>query len=167
MLVIKWNDMEYKNSFTVNFLDFNSNVTIEQGEIGKIYINGTLILNVPTLKPLFGEVHGIKIDEDNNDYLDNNITDEIPYIRYTYSKSGSASSIPGTSWEETDEFKLNARESLENCKILDNEIKYCFGKYLLPLRIKESGLELLSPIILANVIKEEEGFFVLTSKKAS
>ena len=117
MLVIKWNDMEYKNSFTVNFLDFKSNVKIEQGEIGKIYINGTLILNVPTVKPVFGEIHGVKIDEENSDYLDKDIGDEIPYIRYTYSKRGAASSIPGTAWEETDEFKLHARESIESCKI--------------------------------------------------
>jgi two-component system, NtrC family, sensor kinase len=131
-LIVKWNDLEYSDSFTVIFKDFKSHVKIEQGEIGKIYINGTLILNVPTIFPIYGEIHGVKIDESNdNYYLDKNLGNDIPYIRYTYSRSGKPSSIPGTPWEETDEFKSHAREALKDCEIYfpDKPNPIIYGNY--------------------------------------
>ncbi len=115
-LIAKWNDMEFDSDFNITFLDFISSVKIEQGNISKIYINGHLILNVMSDQSLTGEINGNLIDENNVNLLyEKYIEERIPYIRYTYSKKGEASSIPGTPWEETLEFKKLALNVVKTC----------------------------------------------------
>ncbi len=115
-LIAKWNDLEFDSDFDIIFLDFISKVKIEQGNLGKIYINGYLILTVLSETPLTGEINGNIIDENNFNLLyEKNFEEKIPYIRYTYSKKGEASSIPGTPWEETVKFKNLATNVVETC----------------------------------------------------
>lgn len=115
-LIAKWNDLEFDSDFDIIFLDFISKVKIEQGNLGKIYINGYLILTVLSETPLTGEINGNIIDENNFNLLyEKNFEEKIPYIRYTYSKKGEASSIPGTPWEETVKFKNIATNVVETC----------------------------------------------------
>jgi signal transduction histidine kinase len=115
-LIAKWNDLEFDSDFDIIFLDFISKVKIEQGNLGKIYINGYLILTVMSETPLTGEINGNIIDENNFNLLyEKNFEEKIPYIRYTYSKKGEASSIPGTPWEETVKFKNLATKVVETC----------------------------------------------------
>jgi len=115
-LIVKWNDLEFDSDFDITFLDYTSNVKIEQGDFGKIYINGNLILTVMNNKTLTGEINGNLIDENNVNLLyEKYLEEKIPYIRYTYSKKGEASSIPGTPWEETVEFKNLAVKVVKTC----------------------------------------------------
>ena len=115
-IIIRWNDVEYDTHFSIIFEDIKSNVKIEQGDIPKLYINDVLVLTIKNDKNLIGYLNDKIISEEIVHVLIDDFHNEsIPYIRYTFSKAGEPSSIPGVLWEETDEFKNQALNVIKEC----------------------------------------------------
>lgn len=131
-LIVRWNDIEFNNKFKMKYMDVESSVRIEQGEIAKIYVNDILILNISSGNEIQGYIYNYKIDKTIDHVLvEKEFSEDIPYIRLSFSEAGMPSSTPGVPWEETDEFKNNARKVIRDCTLFatDKPNPVIYGDY--------------------------------------
>lgn len=122
-IIVRWNDIEYKDSVDIDFMNITTKVRIEQGELGKIFINNTHILNITSGQEIQGYMKEFKVNKDNDHIFieDKNILKDLPYIRFSFSVAGNPSSVIGIPWEETEEFKKNALHVIRSGKLFSTE----------------------------------------------